>query len=174
MCATSCAATARRTNTGASAPLNFELRFATGSDGVTALADTSAQSSIAAVFQDGSALGVLASFSVGEDGVITGGFTNGLTRSIGQIAMAKFTNPGGLVDAGNNLFAVGPNSGTALVTEPLNFGSGRIIGGALELSNVDLSQEFINMILTSTGYSASSRVITTTDQLIQQLLVLGR
>jgi flagellar hook protein FlgE len=163
-----------RTNTGASAPLSFELRFSTGADGVTALADTAAQSSIAAVFQDGSALGILSSFSVGEDGVITGGFTNGLTRTIGQIAMAKFTNPGGLVDAGNNLFAVGPNSGTALVTEPLNFGTGRIIGGALELSNVDLSQEFINMILTSTGYSASSRVITTTDQLIQQLLVLGR
>lgn len=163
-----------RLNTGASNPLNFQLHFAAGGDGVTALTDTAERSSIAAVFQDGSQLGVLSSFSVGEDGIITGGFTNGLARTIGQLALAKFTNPGGLVDAGNNLFAVGPNSGTALITEPQNFGSGRIIGGALELSNVDLSQEFINMILTSTGYSASSRVITTTDQLIQQLLLLGR
>jgi len=126
------------------------------------------------VFQDGSPLGVLSSFSVGENGTITGGFTNGLTRTIGQLAIANFTNPEGLVDSGNNLFAVGPNSGTALITEPLEFGTGRIIGGALELSNVDLSQEFINMILTSTGYSAASRVVTTTNELMNQLLVLGR
>ncbi|PKL33932.1 MAG: hypothetical protein CVV40_00235 [Planctomycetes bacterium HGW-Planctomycetes-2] len=163
-----------RVNTGAAAPLNFALTFSVSGDGVTALADTAASSAIAAVFQDGSALGILSSFSVGDDGVITGGFTNGLTRTIGLVAMAKFTNSGGLIDSGNNLFSVGPNSGTALVTEPLTFGAGRIIGGALELSNVDLSQEFINMILTSTGYSAASRVITTTDQLLQQLLVLGR
>ena len=88
--------------------------------------------------------------------------------------MAKFANNGGLVDAGNNLFQVGPNSGTALITSPLQFGTGRLIGAALELSNVDLSQEFINMILTSTGYTASARVITVTDELIDQLLLLVR
>jgi flagellar hook protein FlgE len=111
---------------------------------------------------------------VGEDGVITGGFSNGLTRTIGQIIIATFTNPEGLIDAGNNLFAVGPNSGTALITTPGNFGTGRMIGGALEQSNVDLGQEFINLVLTQTGYSAATRVIQTTDELIQQLLVLGR
>jgi len=162
-----------RANTGATDPISFALNFASDSNNVTALTDRGGESSIAAVFQDGAFLGTLSDFSVGVDGVITGGFTNGLTRTIGQIALATFTNPEGLVDAGNNLFRVGPNSGNALITEPLAFGTGRIIGGALELSNVDLSQEFINMILTSTGYSASSRVIQTTDQLIQQLLVLG-
>ncbi|HWB20126.1 MAG TPA: flagellar hook-basal body complex protein, partial [Phycisphaerales bacterium] len=105
---------------------------------------------------------------------ISGSFTNGLTRTIGQIAMAKFSNPEGLVDVGNNNFRVGPNSGTALITTPGRFGTGNVIGGALELSNVDLSQEFINMILASTGYSASSRVITTTNDLINQLLQIGR
>ena len=80
----------------------------------------------------------------------------------------------GLVDIGSNLFAPGPNSGTPVVGEPQELGAGRIVGGSLELSNVDLSQEFINLILASTGYSAASRVITTTDQLMQQLLVLGR
>ena len=90
------------------------------------------------------------------------------------MALAKFANPEGLVDLGNGNYRVGPNSGDAIVTSALNFGTGRLLGGALEGSNVDLSQEFINMILTSTGYSASSRVITTTDQLIDQLLVLGR
>jgi len=163
-----------RDNSGALSPLSVTLTFDSDSDAVTALSDTGGSSAIAAVFQDGSPIGILSSFSVGNDGIITGGFTNGLTRTIGQIALATFTNPAGLVDAGNNLFRIGPNSGTALVTSPLEFGTGRVVGGALELSNVDLSQEFINMILTTTGYSASARVITTTNELIQQLLLLGR
>lgn len=165
-----------RFGTGATDPLNVNLSFsADGAGGqVTALANSGGSSSLAAVYQDGSPIGTLSSFSVGDDGVITGGFTNGLTRTIGQIAVASFTNQEGLVDIGNNLFRVGPNSGTPLITTPLNFGTGRVVGGALELSNVDLSAEFINMILTSTGYSASSRVITTADQLIQQLLTVGR
>jgi flagellar hook protein FlgE len=163
-----------RTNTGALDPMQIALQFEQEADAVSALSDSGGNSVIAAVYQDGSPLGTLSSFSVGEDGIITGGFTNGLTQTIGQVAVAKFTNDEGLVDAGNNLFRMGPNSGTALVTEPLNFGTGRVIGGALEQANVDLSSEFTNMILTSTGYSASSRVINTTNELIQQLLVLGR
>lgn len=163
-----------RFNTGALDPLQIALRFNSDSDNVTALSDTGNGSNIAAVFQDGSPIGVLSSFSFGEDGVITGGFTNGLTRTIGQLAVGTFTNPEGLVDVGNNLFAVGPNSGTALITEAGQFGTGRVIGGALELSNVDLSKEFTDMILTTTGYSAASRVITTTDELLQQLLSLVR
>ena len=126
------------------------------------------------MFQDGSPIGTLTNFSIGETGLITGAFTNGLTRSIGQVAVGKFSNPAGLVDVGNNIFSIGPNSGDPIVTSPLDFGTGRLIGGALELSNVDLSREFIDMIVTSTGYSASSRVIQTTDELIDQLLVLGR
>jgi flagellar hook protein FlgE len=157
---------------GAVSPLTVTMQFDSGADSITALTDST--SALAAVFQDGSAIGTLSSFSIGEDGTITGSFTNGLTRTLGQLAIAKFTNPEGLVDAGNNMFTVGPNSGAPLITEPLTFGTGRVLGGALELSNVDLSQEFINMILASTGYSAASRVISTTDELIEQLLILGR
>jgi flagellar hook protein FlgE len=157
---------------GAVNPLTVNMDFDSGTDAISSLTDTN--SSLAAVFQDGSPIGTLSNFSIGEDGIISGSFTNGLTRTIGQIVLAKFSNPEGLVDAGNDLFRVGPNSGTPLVAEPLSFGTGRLVGGALELSNVDLSQEFINMILASTGYSAASRVITTTDELIDQLLVLGR
>ncbi len=163
-----------RLDTGAVDPLNFALTFSTPGDRVTAFSNASGTSALAAVSQDGSPLGVLTSFAVGADGVINGGFSNGLTRTIGQIALAGFTNQAGLIDEGNGLFSTGPNSGEPLITTPLDFGTGRIVGGALELSNVDLSQEFINMILTSTGYSAASRVITTADQLIQQLLILGR
>jgi flagellar hook protein FlgE len=157
---------------GAVSPLTVSMNFDSGTDAITALTD--AQSSLAAIFQDGSPIGTLNAFSITEEGIISGSFTNGLTRTLGQVALAKFANPEGLVDLGNGNYRVGPNSGDAIVTSALNFGTGRILGGALEGSNVDLSQEFINMILTSTGYSASSRVITTTDQLIDQLLVLGR
>lgn len=157
---------------GAVSPLTISLDFDNGSDAISALTDEN--SNLAAVFQDGSPIGTLSNFSIGQDGIIAGSFTNGLTRTIGQVAIAKFANPEGLVDVGNNLFQAAPNSGTALVTRPGEFGTGRVIGGALELSNVDLSQEFIGMILASTGYSASSRVITTTNELIQQLLVIGR
>lgn len=160
-----------RTN-GATSPFSFTLSFDSGADSVSALTDY--QSNISASSQDGSPIGTLSNFAIGADGVITGAFTNGLTRPIGQIALATFTNPEGLVDVGNNMFRGGVNSGAAVITTPGEFGTGRVIGGALELSNVDLSQEFINMIMASTGYSASSRVISTINELIQQLLLVGR
>jgi flagellar hook protein FlgE len=164
-----------RMGSGAADPMSINLSFNGEGDTVSSLSDDpAASSSIAAVFEDGARLGILSSFSFGNDGVITGGFTNGLTRTIGQLAISTFTNPEGLVDSGNNLFRVGPNSGTALITEPLSFGTGRILGGTLELSNVDLSKEFTDMILVQTGYSANARIITTADELLQQLLVLGR
>lgn len=157
---------------GSVSPLTVSMEFDSDTDAISALTDTA--SNLAAVYQDGSPIGTLSSFSIGEDGIITGSFTNGLTRSVGQVALAKFSNPEGLEDAGNNLFSVAPNSGTPIIAEPMQFGTGRLLGQALELSNVDLSQEFINMILAQTGYSASARVISTTNELIDQLLVLGR
>lgn len=161
-----------RTSTGAVDPLVVQLNFAATGQPVTALTDKISQ--IAATFQDGSPIGTLASFSIGEDGVITGAFSNGLNRSLGQVAVATFANPEGLTDAGRNLYLTGPNSGTAVNVAPLTFGAGRIIAGALELSNVDLSQEFVNLITASTGFSAASKVITTSDQLIQELLAVSR
>lgn len=163
-----------RLDSGASDPLTFTMDLMGDSGELTAFSDSGGASAIGVGFVDGAPFGVLSSFSVGSDGVITGGFTNNRTRPLGQIVVATFNNPAGLVDAANNLFQVGANSGSPLVTVPTQFGTGQIIGGALELSNVDLGEEFINMISTSTGYSASSRVISTADQLIQQLLVLGR
>jgi flagellar hook protein FlgE len=157
---------------GADSPLTFDVEFAGPQDSVTSL--TSTHSEIAATFRDGSPLGTLAAFAVGQDGTITGTFTNGLTRTLGQVALAMFSNPEGLVDAGANLFRTGPNSGLPALTTPTSLGAGSLVGGALEQSNVDLSEEFTRMILASTGFSASSRVIRTTDELMQQLLVLGR
>ena len=161
-----------RDNTGSTTPLPVEIQFSSASGSVSAI--QASKSTLAAVYQDGTELGTLNSFSVGSDGIITGAFTNGLTRTIGQVVLAKFTNPEGLRDVGNNLFGVGPNSGEPVIATAQTLGLGRIVGGALELSNVDLAQEFITLIGASTGYSANSRVITTADQLLQQLLVIGR
>ena len=157
-----------RNNTGSSTPLSFDLDF---SD-MTSLA--SAKSELLMTRQDGNAMGTLNDFSIGEDGKITGSFTNGQTRTLGQVAVATFTNPSGLADEGGNMYKTGTNSGEPVIAAPLTLGSGGVRSGALEQSNVDLSEEFINMIVASTGFSAASRVITTSDQLITELLNSSR
>jgi flagellar hook protein FlgE len=78
------------------------------------------------------------------------------------------------VDKGGNQFAAGANSGAPMITSPMELGAGQIRSGSLELSNVDLSEEFINLIISSTGFSAASRVITTSDQLLTELLNSSR
>ena len=164
--------TVNRTNSGAVTPLNFEFEFGGGDDTLSSLTDTTSE--IAITFRDGAPIGTLTSYAVGLDGTIEGTFSNGLIRTLGQVALATFTNTEGLVDEGGNLFLAGANSGTPVITTPGQMGAGFITAGALELSNVDIGEEFIKMILTSTGYSANSRVIRTADELMQQLLVLGR
>lgn len=157
-----------RANTGAISPMSMTIDVGN----LTSL--TSRDSELVMTQQDGSAIGTLTSFSVGGDGVITGSFSNGLTRNLGQIAIATFNNNAGLVDTGANMFKTGSNSGVPIVGAPLQLGAGAIRAGSLEQSNVDLSNEFINLIIASTGFSAASRVITTSDQLITELLNTSR
>ncbi|HEY7116340.1 MAG TPA: flagellar hook-basal body complex protein [Tepidisphaeraceae bacterium] len=157
-----------RDNTGSSTPLSINLDFSN----MTSL--TSKSSELLMTRQDGNAIGTLNDFSIGADGTITGSFTNGQTRTLGQVAIATFTNPQGLSDKGGNMYTTGVNSGEPVIAAPLTLGSGSIRSGALEQSNVDLSKEFINLIVASTGFSAASRVITTSDQLITELLNSSR
>jgi flagellar hook protein FlgE len=157
-----------RDNTGSGTPMSVNLDFSN----MTSLA--SATSELLMTRQDGNAIGTLNDFSIGTDGKITGSFTNGQTRTLGQVAVATFTNPGGLNDEGGNMYKTGTNSGDPVIAAPMTLGSGGIRSGALEQSNVDLSEEFINMIVASTGFSAASRVITTSDQLITELLNSSR
>jgi flagellar hook protein FlgE len=159
-----------RNDTGAGTPITFTL----GLDSVSQLSDTTGVSDLKASAQDGREIGTLSGYSLGENGVITGTFTNGLTQTLGQIAVATFNNPLGLEDIGGNQFIAGANSGVAVIGSPQTLGAGALRSGSLETSNVDLSEEFINMIISSTGFSASSRVITTSDQLIQELLNSAR
>ena len=157
-----------RENTGAITPLGIELTFNDPFATVTSLADTT--SFIAAQSQDGSKIGTLEDFSVGEDGTISGVFSNGLLRDLGRIPLAVFANNNGLEEFGGSLYRPTINSGIATVVNPGQGGSGRVVGRSLELSNVELAEEFINLISASTGFSANSRVLTTSDQLIQELL----
>lgn len=153
-----------RTGTGATTPLALKVDFS----GVSQLAGTN--SDLVMTQQDGSAIGSLQSFSIGNDGTIVGSYSNGLTRTLGQVALATFKNNEGLIDNGGNTYSQSANSGVAVVSAPQTLGAGGVRSGALELSNVDLSKEFTNLIVASTGYSAASKVITTSDQLLQALL----
>ena len=116
--------------------------------------------------QTGSAAGALVSFAVGSTGEVTGIYSNGANRSIGQLALASFVNPGGLLRQGQNLWAPSSNSGEAIVGMPNTNGRGSVSTGTLESSNVDLAQQFTNVILAQRGFQSSSRVITAGDQML--------
>jgi flagellar hook protein FlgE len=140
-------------------------------DAVTQFGDTS---STKAVQQDGYTMGYLESFKIDQSGVITGVYTNGSNRVIGQIGLASFTNPGGLEKDGENTYVVSNNSGAPNVGPSDSAGKGKTIAGTLEMSNVDLAEQFTDMIVTERGFQANSRTIQTSDQMLQELLTLKR
>ncbi|ASD21933.1 flagellar hook protein [Cryobacterium sp. LW097] len=124
--------------------------------------------------QDGSAPGSLESYTFGKDGTLIGLFSNGEQKALGRIALATFTNPGGLEKTGSNGYRATFNSGTAELGAPGSAGLGSLTGGALEMSNVDLSQEFTNLIVAQRGFQANARIITTSDEVLQELTNLKR
>ncbi|WP_062382506.1 flagellar hook protein FlgE [Demequina iriomotensis] len=129
---------------------------------------------IAAEDQDGRPAGSLQSFIINSDGTLMGSFSNGLKQAIGRVALANFTNPGGLEKTGSSLYAATVNSGDAQVGAAGSGGRGSLTGGSLEMSNVDLSSEFTSLIVAQRGFQANSRVITTSDELLQELVNLKR
>jgi flagellar hook protein FlgE len=127
-------------------------------------------STVIAMNRDGNAPGRLTGVSVGGDGIMTGRYSNGLVRILAQVPVAEFKNPGGLLRNGNNLYTVSSNSGDFDGVGRI----GEIQGGVLEMSNVDLSLEFTEMITTQRGFQANSRIITTSDEMLQELVNLKR
>ncbi|HPV98171.1 MAG: flagellar hook protein FlgE [Spirochaetota bacterium] len=134
----------------------------------------SSQSTTKAVEQDGYTMGYMESFNIDDSGVITGVYSNGTKQTVGQVAMAVFNNPMGLTAVGENLFEVSNNSGLANVGAASQGGRGKMVAGTLEMSNVDLSDQFTDMIITQRGFQANSRTITTSDQMLQELINLKR
>ncbi len=141
---------------------------------ISGITQFSSTSTTKAVEQDGYAMGYMESFNIDNSGIITGVYSNGVKQNIGQMAMAVFTNPQGLEAAGENLFEVSNNSGLANIGAAAEAGRGKMVAGTLEMSNVDLSDQFTDMIVTQRGFQANSRSITTADQMLQELLSLKR
>lgn len=138
----------------------------------TQLTDLAGNASAAITSQNGNAQGTLQSFAVNQSGGIIGTFSNGMTDILGKIALASFNNPAGLKAVGNSLYSKSANSGTPQIGPAGTGGRGTFIPGALEMSNVDLAQEFTNMIVAERTFQANARVITTSDAMIQQLVAL--
>lgn len=124
--------------------------------------------------QDGYAQGILQGISVSADGKVIGAFTNGVSQELAQVAIATFENPAGLAKVGETHFTTTANSGNAIVGTALTGGRGSIIGGVVEQSNVDLSQELTDMIVAQRGFEVNARLITTSDRILDTLVNLGR
>jgi flagellar hook protein FlgE len=124
--------------------------------------------------QDGHGAGTLTRYSIGSDGTISGTYSNGVLQPIARIAIANFTNPAGLQKAGGSLYTASPNSGAMTLGSAGDPGFGSLSGGYLEASNVDLSQEFTNLIVAQRGFQANARIITTSDSVLEELVDLKR
>ena len=151
--------------------LAYELEIAFDFSQFTMYADTFTGKFMA---QNGYTNGALESYAIDQNGVIIGSFSNGLTRALGQVALARFANPAGLQRAGSTMFVDTANSGEAQVGAAGTPGYGDIAPSSLEMSNVDLSEEFTEMIITQRGFQANSRIITTSDEMLQELVNLKR
>ncbi len=145
-----------------------------GAKDFTGLTQFRSPTTAAAVSQDGYTMGRLRNISIGEDGVITGAFTNGTSKDLAQIMVVDFTNPGGLQKVKDSVYTTSSNSGDPIYGIPGSQSSSNIKPGALELSNVELAQEFTDMITTQRGYQANARVITVSDSLLEELVNLKR
>ncbi len=112
--------------------------------------------------------------SIAEDGMVTGRDEDGTLFALAQLATVRFANAGGLERAGNGLYAESPNAGEVVLDTPGQDGLGGLQGGVLEMSNVDLAEEFTNLIMAQRGFQANARSITTSDELLQELVNLKR
>ncbi len=153
-----------RSQTAAASPLAFNLDFS-GLSGLSA-----SSSSLTVSNQDGSAPGTLSSYQVGTDGTISGVYSNGVTRNLGMIQIARFANNAGLQQQGGSLYSQGVNSGLPQVEDPGQQGAGSIVAGAVEQSNTNVGSSLIDLILASTMYSGNARVITTAQNCMTALL----
>ncbi|MEZ0493740.1 flagellar basal-body rod protein FlgF [Kineococcus sp. TBRC 1896] len=165
------ASVATLTLPGASSPTGDDVTI--DLKGLSGFVGTTKSSSVKTT-GDGAPIGTLTSYSFGTDGVITGSYSNGYKQTLGQVAIASFNNSAGLRKEGNSLYSVSTNSGNPVYGIAGQAGRGGLLAGSLEMSNVDLSAEFTNLILAQRGFQANSKVITASDELLQDLVNLKR
>jgi flagellar hook protein FlgE len=140
-------------------------------DGITQFA---AASTTAAQSQDGYPMGTLQAYGFDPSGTLQGVYSNGLTQPLGRLALAVFANPAGLSRSGDNTWISTQNSGLPGFSLPRESGAGEILAGSLEQSNVDAATEFTELIVAQRSFQACSRVITAQDQILQEVVNLGR
>ncbi len=145
--------------------IDFDLTGVTGYGGAKTLAVKDA---------DGYTAGSLQQFQISQDGTVIGVFSNGQKLNMAKIAMANFNNPNGLEKIGNTSYRSSTNSGLAQIGTAGGGGRGTLLGGSLEMSNVDLAQEFTSLIVAQRGFQANSRVITASDEMLQDLVNIKR
>lgn len=151
--------------------VNIELDTGIGTSGLTSyVGGTTA----ALRDQNGYTSGILEDMTVDQFGVIIGSFSNGVNQVLAQVALADFNNPEGLIKMGDNMYAISANSGTAVIGYAGRETASLIASKSLEMSNVDLAQEFTNMIITQRGFQANAKMITTSDDMLQELVNLRR
>ncbi|MGB1380243.1 MAG: flagellar hook protein FlgE [Ilumatobacteraceae bacterium] len=131
-------------------------------------------STLSVASQDGFGAGILQSISMSQEGVLVGSFSNGINRPLAQLAIANFTNPEGLEKSGGSMFSATINSGDPQLAAAGNGGRGLIASGTLEMSNVDLAQEFVTLITAQRGFQANSRVVTSSDEVLSDIVNLKR
>lgn len=158
------------TFTGASAQtVSFDLGVDPTTD-TGSLSQYAAESTVQGLAANGRASGSLSNWDVGADGTITGVYSNGETRTLGQVALANFRAEGSLDRIGHNLWTETRESGSAVIGAADSGGRGVVHGYALEMSNVDLENQFVRMIQGQKGYQASARVVSSVDELLQELM----
>jgi len=150
---------------------NITLDFGENFSGIS---QTSSESVVSALSQDGSAAATLTDVSIDQYGYIVGVFSNGYSRNLAQIMLASFPNLGGLASVGDNLYTVSANSGNPLIGEAGEETGTTLQSGALEQSNVDLSEEMTRMIVAQRGFQANARTVTVSDTLLQEITNLVR
>jgi flagellar hook protein FlgE len=153
---------------------NFRIDLGTVGSATNTVTQMAERSSTKVFQQDGYTMGYLDSFKIDQSGVVTAVYSNGTNRTVGQMAIGSFTNPGGLEKVGETNFVQSNNSGQANIGPSGIAGKGKIIAGTLEMSNVDLAEQMTDMIVTQRGFQANSRTIQTADQMLQELLTLKR
>ena len=154
--------------------LNFGKTIKEGGTGLDASTQYGSKSSIARHSQDGSSAATLASMSFNDEGILTAVYDNGVQRELGQVAVAKFENNEGLFKTGKNLFKETRKSGQAAMGKPGADGRGEVLAKSIEQSNVDIANEFIGLMAAQRNFQANTRTITTSDQMLQEVLNIKR
>ncbi len=153
---------------------NFGESVKEGGTGLDAATQFGSKSSVNRHSQDGSSAATLASMSFNDQGVLTAVYDNGKSVDLGQVAIAKFENNEGLFKTGKNLFKETRKSGQAAVGKPGADGRGDVLSKSIEQSNVDIANEFVNLMGAQRNFQANTRTITTADQMLQEVLNIKR